>query len=87
MTLTQVAVLLIRLISISLFIDAIVILTELPVMIFEIHKSQFENITSERVFALGALLVRLLIYVGAGICFLIFARPLARLFTKGLDDK
>jgi hypothetical protein len=86
MTITQISVLLIRIVSISFFVDAVIVLTELPVTIFSISKSQIDYITAEHEFALAMLLVRLCIYLVAGICFLIFARPLGKLFAKGLEN-
>jgi hypothetical protein len=85
MTLIQVATLLIRIICISFFLDAVIVLTEIPVMIADILKSQFDYIKSEREFALAMIVVRFFIYVGGGVCLSVFARPLGRLFAKGLD--
>jgi hypothetical protein len=86
MTITQISVLLIRIVSISFLLDAVIVLTELPVVIFDISKSQVDYIISEHEFSLVMLLVRLFIYLVAGICFLIFARPLGKLFAKGLEN-
>jgi hypothetical protein len=85
MKLIQVAILLIRITSISFFIGAVIILTELPALIFDIWESQYRNITLEREVALMMVLVRLAFYIVGGLSFLIFARPLAELFTKDLD--
>jgi hypothetical protein len=84
MTITQVAILLMRLFGVYLFFDVMLVLTELPTEIFAIQKSQIDYITTEHEFVLAMSLVRLFIYAGAGICFLFFARPLAKLFTKDL---
>jgi hypothetical protein len=85
MTLVQVAALLMRLFSVYLFFDATVLLTTLPTEIFNIHTSQVDYIKSEHEFLFAMSLVRLFIYSVGGVCFLVFARPLAKLFTKGLD--
>jgi hypothetical protein len=86
MTLRQVAALLIRLISIYYFIAAVVVLTEIPVVLSEALHSTVDYIASDHWFAALMLIVRLFIYAGVGICFLIFARPLAGLFTKDLQS-
>ena len=86
MLITQIAVLLMRLFGVYLFFDVMLVLTELPTQIFAIHKSQVDYIATEHVFILAMELVRLFIYAVGGFCFLFFARPLARLLTKGLDE-
>jgi len=86
MTPTQLAVLLLRFFSVFLFLDAFVFLTELPTHIYGIHKSEFDFITAQRKLALGLALFRLFVCAGAGIAFLVFTRPLAKLFTKGLES-
>jgi hypothetical protein len=83
---TQVAVLLMRLFGVYLFFDVMVVLTELPAEIFNIHPSQIDYIVSEHEFVLAMSLVRLFIYSVGGICFLVLARPLAKLFTRGLEE-
>lgn len=87
MKLTQIAILLIRLISISLFIDTVTVLTELPALAFNIYESQIQYITLEHEVALLTVLVRLAFYIVGGVCCLLFARPLANLFAKGLDEQ
>jgi hypothetical protein len=84
MTITQVAILFMRLFGVYLFFDVMIVLTELPTEIFNIHTSQIDYIVSEHEFVLAMSLVRLFIYTVTGICFLVFARPLAKLFTKDL---
>jgi hypothetical protein len=86
MTPIQVAVLLLRFFSVYLFIDVMVVLTELPPNIYGIFKSPSDYITTQRALVLGLELVRLFIYAGIGIAFLVFTRPLAKLFTKGLES-
>ena len=85
MTLTQIAALLIRVFGAYLFIDVAVVITTLPSEIYNIHMSQVDYIVSEHEYLLAMSLVRLFIYLVGGICSLDFARPLAKLFTKGLD--
>jgi len=86
MTIMQMAVLLMRLFGVYLFFDVVIVLTELPVLIFGILNSRFDNMTSERILTLIMVFVRLFVYAGAGVTFLVFARPLAKLFTKGLEN-
>jgi hypothetical protein len=86
MTITQVAILLMRVVSISFFADAVVVFTEVPAVIYDISKSQIDYIVSEHEFALLMILARLFFYLVAGFCFLIFSRPLGRLFAKGLEN-
>jgi hypothetical protein len=87
MKITQVAVVLIRIVSITFFVNAVVLVTEMPPLISGISKYQADKMLSEHEFSLLIMvLAKLCIYLVAGICFLIFARPLARLFTKDLDE-
>ena len=86
MTLKQVGVLLCRLVSIYYFIAATLVLMDIPVIISEAFHSPNEDVASDHEFAAWMLAVRALIYLCAGISFLFFARPLARLFTKGLES-
>jgi hypothetical protein len=83
---TQIAILLMRLFGVYLFFDVMIVLTELPTEIFNIHTSQIDYIVSEHEFVLAMSLVRLIIYTVSAICFLVFARPLTKLFTKGLEE-
>ena len=85
MTLAQVAALLVRVFGVYLFFDAAVVVTTIPSEIYNIHKSQIDYIVSQHEFLLAMSLVRLFIYSVGGICFIIFARPLGKLFAKGLD--
>ena len=84
MTITQIAVLLMRLFGVYLFFDVMIVLTELPTEIFNMCETQVDYMKGEYKFVIVMSLVRLFIYAGAGIGFLIFARPLAKLFTKDL---
>jgi hypothetical protein len=86
MTPIQVAVLLLRFFSVYLFIDVMVVLTELPPNIYGIFNAQSDYLVTQREIALGLELVRLFVYAGTGIAFLVFSRPLAKLFTKGLEN-
>jgi len=85
MTLTQIAVLLIRVFGIYLFFDVAIVLTAIASEIYSIHMSQVDSIISQHEFLLAMSFVRLFIYSAGGTCFLVFARPLAKLFTNGLD--
>jgi len=78
--------LLLRFYSLYLFFDGVVVLTELPPSLNGIIHSTSDAIATQRVLILGLELFRLLIYVGTGVAFLIFTRPLAKFFTKGLGD-
>jgi len=85
MTPIQTAVLLLRIFSVYFFIDVMVVLTELPPNIYGILNAQSDYLVTQRELALGLELIRLFVYAGTGISFLVFSRPLAKLFTKGLD--
>jgi len=84
MTITQVAILLMRLFGVYLFFDAVVVLTELPSQIYNMTKTQVDYMKPEYELYIAMSLVRLFIYVVLGACFLFFARPLAKLFTRDL---
>jgi hypothetical protein len=86
MTFIQVAALFFRVFGVGLFFDAAVVITTLPGEIYNIHMSQVDYIVKEHEFLFAMSLVRFFIYFIGGICFLVFARPLAKLFTKGLDQ-
>jgi hypothetical protein len=86
MTPIQVAVLLLRFFSVYLFIDVMVVLTELPPYILGLFRPQSDFLVTQRVLVLGLMLVRLCVYAGTGTAFLIFSRPLAKFFTKGLEN-
>ena len=86
MTFIQVAAFSMRLFSVYLFFNAAVLLTTLPTELFNIHTSQVDYIVKEHEFLFAMSLVRFVIYFAGGVCFLAFARPLAKLFTKGLDQ-
>jgi hypothetical protein len=86
MTITQTAILLIRVVSISFFADAFIVLSAVPEAIFDIHSSRIDYIISEHEFALIIRLVRSFFYLVTGACFLIFSRPIGKLFAKGLES-
>jgi hypothetical protein len=86
MLITQIAVLLMRLFGVYLFFDVMIVLTELPSTIYNMSKTQVDYMRPEYELVIAMSLVRLFVYLVGGICFLVFARPLARLFTKGLDE-
>jgi hypothetical protein len=86
MTFIQLAAFSMRLFGVYLFFNAAVLVTTLPTEIFNIHTSQVDYIVKEHEFLFAMSLVRFFIYCVGGVCFLVFARPLAKLFTKGLDQ-
>lgn len=86
MQITQIAVLLMRLFGVYLFFDVMLVLTELPSSIYNMSKTQVDYMKPAYELVIAMELVRLFIYLVMGICFLVFARPLARLFTKGFDE-
>ena len=85
MTLTQLAVLLLRFFSVYLFFGAFIVFTEIPSVIDEIIVAINQNYVNEREFFLGMLLLRLMVYLGLAITFLVAGRPLSRFFVRGLD--
>ena len=82
----QVATLLIRYGCIWAFVDALVLLVELPADIYGILNAQSAYLVAQREIALAMLFARFFIYAGTGTVFLIFTRPIAKLLTKGFDD-
>jgi hypothetical protein len=85
MTPTKVAVIFLRISGIGWLIDVIIALTSLPGDILGIVE-QSGYLSAQRELSFIMTLVRLGFYLGTAIAFLFFTRPLARLFTKGLDD-
>ncbi len=86
MTPIQAAILLMRILSVSFLLDVTEVFTELPGDIYGIFNASSAYVSSQRELAFGLALFRLLIYGGAVIVFLFFNRPLAKLFTKGLES-
>jgi hypothetical protein len=86
MTPIQAAVLLLRFFSVYLFIDCFVVLTELPPNFYGMFNAQSDYLVTQRELALGLELSRLVVYAGTGTAFLVFSRPLAKFFTKGLES-
>ncbi len=86
MQITQIAALLMRLYGVYLFFDVMIVLTELPSQIYAMSKTHIDYMKPEYGLMIEMLLVRLFIYAVAGTCFLVYAHPLARLFTKGLNS-
>jgi hypothetical protein len=84
MTLIQVAVLFLRISGVGWLIDVVVALTALPGDILGMV-AQSGYLSAQRELAIAMLLVRVCFYLGMAIAFLIFPRPLAKLFTKGLE--
>jgi hypothetical protein len=85
MTSNQFAVLLLRFLSVYLFVDAFIFLTEVPTHIYGVYRSEFDFIIAQRKLALGLAVFRVLVCTGAGIGCLVFNRALAKLFTIGLE--
>ncbi len=85
MTLTQLAVLLMRFFSVYLFMGAMVVITEIPGVVFEVIASKNQTYTYGRELVLGMLVVRLMVYFGLAVTFLVAGRPLARFFVRSLD--
>jgi hypothetical protein len=88
MTIANVAALLARFFGVYLFLDAIIVLTELPTQIINMAASRGSYggyISFERDFFLVMTLARLALYVIGGICFIALSRPLGKLFAKGLE--
>ncbi len=76
-----------RIFGVYLFFDVMIVLTQLPSEIYNMFKTQVDYMKPEYGFVIVMTLVRLVFYAVAGICFLVFARPLAKLFTIGLDKQ
>ena len=85
MTPTKVAVIFLRISGIGWLIDVVIALTGLPGDILGMVE-QTGYLSFQRELSLIMLLVRICLYLGMAIAFLFFTRPLARLFTKGLDE-
>jgi hypothetical protein len=60
-------------------------LTEIAYGVYGVTNSPTAQSEPQREFLLAMYIIRFAIYFGTGIVFLIFTRPLAKLFTKGLD--
>ena len=86
MTPIQLAVLLFRFFSLYLCFDVMIVLTELPPNIYGVFNSPTDYTTKQRELLLGLELVRLVIYASSAIVFLVFARPLAKFITRGLEN-
>lgn len=86
MQITAIAVVLMRLFGVYLFLDVMIVLTELPSQFYTMFQTHVDYLKPVYGLAIAMLFVRLFIYLVLGICFLVFARPIARLFTRGLDS-
>ena len=84
-TLEQVAAVFLRIFAVGWLWDVPVALTNLPGDIFGMIALQPGYLLSQRELGLAMLLVRIGLYLILGVGFLFFARPLAKLFTKGLQ--
>ncbi len=85
MLITQIGVVLFRLFGLYFFIYVMIGLTSVVNYSYDIYKAPADYAIRYEV-DLGLELVRLFIEFLAGFFFLVFARPLARLFTKGLTE-
>jgi len=74
-----------RFFGLYLFFYVLLGLTYLVNDIFGISKASADYVTRYEL-DLALDLLRLSVQAVGGFCFLVFARPLARLFTKGLDE-
>jgi hypothetical protein len=87
MTPTQAAILLMRILSIGFLVDGINILTDLPGDIYGVFRATTDYAASQRELDLVLVLVRLSVCSGVAVAFLLFSRPLAKLFARGLDSQ
>jgi hypothetical protein len=85
MTPTKVAVIFLRISGIGWLVDVVIALTALPGDILGMVQ-QTGYLSLQRELSLIMLLARVCLYLGMAIAFLFFTQPVARLFTKGLDD-
>ena len=86
MTPLKTAVLLIRYYCIWAFVDVAIYLTELPGHVVGIMSSEIPYVVAQRKLALAMLAVKLLIFGGTGVMFLVWARPMAKLLTRDLEN-
>jgi hypothetical protein len=86
MQITPIAVVLMRLFGVFLFLNVMIVLTELPTQIYTIFQTHVDYMKPVYALAAAMMCVRLFIYTVLGICLLVFARRLAGLFTRGLDS-
>lgn len=75
-----------RFFGLLFLLQAIVIVTELPTVIFGIVQTHLLYLSIQQELLVGSLLFRLLVYLCTALGFLFFGRPLAKLFVKGLDN-
>jgi hypothetical protein len=86
MTPIQAAALFLRLFSVYLCLNIILVLTELPPNIYGIISLRSDYLMHQRVLMLGLELFRVFVYASLAVTFLVFNRPLAKLFAKGLES-
>jgi hypothetical protein len=84
MTIEQVAAILLRISSVGWFVEVLVAMTGLPGDILGVVVLQPGYLANQRELALVMVLLRICLYLGIGIAFLFFSRPLAKLAAKGL---
>lgn len=61
-----------------------IVITELPIAINNLLRTQVDYMRPEYDLVIAMALLRLLIYGVFGVCFLCFARPIAKVFAKDL---
>jgi hypothetical protein len=90
MNIRQVAVLLIRLTGCEQLFNAVIAQTYVPGYLLSMspeHTSRLPLSGDSARVGMGALTIRMIIYVSTGLALLIFARPLAKLATLGLGEQ
>ncbi len=85
MNIMQVAVLLIRLSSLSWFIEAGIVLTYLPNDLYGVRSLPAGYYANQRELEVVMKLIRSFIYGALGMVFNIYAFPMAKRFTRGLE--
>ena len=83
---TQFAILLIRMFCVFVFMLAASASTEVAYGVFSIIYSPSGQSQTMREFLLAMYVVRVLIYFCTGIIFLLFTKPMAKLFSKDLEE-
>ena len=86
MNLIQIAALLMRIYGVYLFLDAFIVLTELPTSIYGMLNGPGGYLTTQREIILVAEIFRLFFYCGLGLAFLLFSRPIGKILIKGLAN-
>jgi hypothetical protein len=84
MTILQVGTLLVRLFAIGWIIQAVFLLTMLPTEIWALSNPHTSYLTSLYNISTAMRLLMILMHVGVGIAYWVFAVPLAKFVSKGL---